>query len=118
MIPVSMATEYESVRTGRFLLTGPACNLIVSANVQQLYPGRGTMKKLVEQIARALVDVPEQVSVNEIESHQSIVIELSVAKQDLGKIIGRKGQNVQAIRTILNAASGKTKKRIILELLE
>jgi len=78
----------------------------------------GTMKTLVEEIAKALVDMPEQVSVNEIESHQSIVIELSVAKQDLGKIIGRKGQNVQAIRTILNAASGKTKKRIILELLE
>ena len=48
------------------------------------------MKKLVEEIAKALVDGPEQVSVNEIESHQSIVIELSVAKQDLGKIIGRK----------------------------
>jgi predicted RNA-binding protein YlqC (UPF0109 family) len=81
-------------------------------------PGRGTMKKLVEEIAKALVDAPEQVSVNEIESQQSIVVELAVAKQDLGKIIGKKGQNVQAIRTILNAASGKSKKRIILELLE
>ena len=67
------------------------------------------MKKLVEEIAKALVDLPEQVSVNEIESQQSIVIELAVAKHDLGKIIGRKG---------LNAASGKSKKRIILELLE
>jgi uncharacterized protein len=76
------------------------------------------MKKLVEEIAKALVDFPEQVSVNEIESHQSVVVELAVAKQDLGKIIGKKGQNVQAIRTILNAASGKSKKRIILELLE
>jgi len=76
------------------------------------------MKKLVVEIAKALVDDPEQVSVNEIESQQSVVIELSVAKQDLGKIIGRKGQNVQAIRTILNTASGKSKKRIILELLE
>ena len=52
------------------------------------------------------------------EQLEVIVIELAVAKQDLGKIIGRKGQNVQAIRTILNAASGKSKKRIILELLE
>ena len=76
------------------------------------------MKELVEKIAKALVDMPEEVQVNDIESQQSIVIELSVAKQDLGKIIGRKGQNVQAIRTILNAASGKTRKRIILELLE
>jgi len=76
------------------------------------------MKELVEEIARALVDDPEQVSANEIVTQQSIVIELGVAKSDLGKIIGRKGQNVQAIRTILNAASGKTKKRIILELLE
>lgn len=76
------------------------------------------MKNLVDEIAKALVDSPEQVSVNEIVSQQSIVIELEVAKQDLGKIIGRKGQNIQAIRTILNAASGKSKKRIILELLE
>jgi uncharacterized protein len=76
------------------------------------------MKKLVEEIAKALVDFPEQVSVNEIVSQQSIVVELAVAKQDLGKIIGKKGQNVQAIRTILNAASGKSKKRIILELME
>ncbi|PID39174.1 MAG: RNA-binding protein [Proteobacteria bacterium] len=76
------------------------------------------MKQLVEEIAKALVDMPEQVSVNEIETQQSVVVELAVAKQDLGKIIGRKGQNVQAIRAILNAASGKIKKRIILELLE
>jgi predicted RNA-binding protein YlqC (UPF0109 family) len=89
-----------------------------SSNALNLIAGRDAMKQLVEEIAKALVDFPDQVAVHEIESQQSIVIELSVAKQDLGKIIGRKGQNVQAIRTILNAASGKSKKRIILELLE
>jgi hypothetical protein len=89
-----------------------------SSNALNFIAGRDAMKQLVEEIAKALVDFPDQVAVHEIESQQSIVIELSVAKQDLGKIIGRKGQNVQAIRTILNAASGKSKKRIILELLE
>ena len=76
------------------------------------------MKDLIGYIARALVDQPEQVRVTEIEGDQTTVIELKVAKMDMGKIIGKQGRNAQAIRTILSAASGKVKKRIILEILE
>ena len=76
------------------------------------------MKELIEYIAKLLVDNPEEVSVTEIEGEQTSVIELKVAKEDIGKIIGKKGKNVQAMRTIINAASGKTRKRFVLELLE
>lgn len=76
------------------------------------------MKDLIGCIARALVDDPEQVRVTEIEGDQTTVIELKVAKMDMGKIIGKRGRTAQAIRTILSAASGKAKKRIILEILE
>lgn len=76
------------------------------------------MDKLIAQIARALVDSPDEVSVNEIEGNQITVIELRVAKSDLGKIIGKQGRNAQAMRTILSAASAKIKKRTILEIIE
>ena len=76
------------------------------------------MKDLVAYIAKALVDKPEEVVATEIEGQQSIVIELKVAKDDIGKIIGKGGQTARAIRTILNAASAKTKKRSILEIIE
>ncbi len=76
------------------------------------------MDKLIGLIARALVDSPEEVSVNEIEGNQITVIELKVAKSDLGKIIGKQGRNAQAMRTILGAASAKIKKRTILEIIE
>jgi uncharacterized protein len=76
------------------------------------------MKELVEQIARAIVDYPEQVAVTMVEGDQTTVIELSVAKSDIGKVIGKRGVNVSAIRTLLNAAGGKTKKRFVLEILE
>ncbi len=76
------------------------------------------MDKLIGLIARALVDSPEEVSVNEIEGNQITVIELKVAKSDLGKIIGKQGRNAQAMRTILSAASAKIKKRTILEIIE
>jgi predicted RNA-binding protein YlqC (UPF0109 family) len=76
------------------------------------------MKDLIGHIARALVDQPEQVRVTEIEGDQTTVIELKVAKMDMGKIIGKQGRTAQAIRTLLSAASGKAKKRIILEILE
>ena len=76
------------------------------------------MKDLIKHMAQALVDKPEDVVVTEIEGQQSSVIELKVAKEDLGKIIGKKGRNVQAMRTILNAASAKTRKRYVLELME
>lgn len=76
------------------------------------------MKELVKYIAQALVDYPDQVSVTEIEGNQTSVLELKVAKEDLGKIIGKQGRTARAIRTILSAASAKIKKRMVLEILE
>jgi hypothetical protein len=76
------------------------------------------MKDLLVEIAKAMVDNPEQVKVAEIKGGQTTVLELSVAKEDLGKVIGKQGRNAQAIRTILNAASAKTKKRTIMEIIE
>ena len=76
------------------------------------------MKDLISTIARALVDNPEQVSVTEIEGAHTSVLELKVAKSDLGKVIGKKGRTARAIRTILSGVSGKAKKRVVLEILE
>ena len=76
------------------------------------------MKDLITLIAKELVDHPEAVSVREVEGNHTAVLELKVAKVDLGKIIGKQGRNAQAMRTILSAASGKVKKRIILEIVE
>ncbi len=76
------------------------------------------MKDLVAYIAKALVDKPEEVVVTEIEGQQIYVIELKVAEKDIGKIIGKQGRTARAIRTILGAASAKTKKRSILEIIE
>ncbi len=76
------------------------------------------MKDLIKYIAQAMVDHPEQVEVSEVEGDRILVIELKVAKEDMGLIIGKQGRNVQAIRTILVAASGKVKKRTILEIIE
>ena len=76
------------------------------------------MKDLLAVIAKHMVDYPEQVSVREIDGANTIVLELAVAKQDLGKIIGAKGRNIGAIRTLMMAVSGKIHKRIVVELLE
>ena len=76
------------------------------------------MKDLVICIAKALVDKPEKVGVTEIEGQQAYVIELKVDREDIGKIIGKQGRTVLAIRTILNAASAKIKKRSSLEIIE
>jgi hypothetical protein len=76
------------------------------------------MKDLITYIAQALVDNPDQVAVTEIEGGQTLILELRVAKEDMGKIIGKHGRTAQAIRTLLSAASGKAKKRIVLEILE
>lgn len=76
------------------------------------------MKDLIKYIAEALVDYPEQVSVNEVVGNQTSVLELKVAKEDLGKIIGKQGRTARAIRTILSAASAKIKKRTVLEIIE
>jgi len=77
-----------------------------------------SMKGLVEIIARALVDQPENVSVNEVDGEAVTVLELRVAQQDLGKVIGKQGRTARAIRTILSAAGMKIRKRFVLEILE
>jgi predicted RNA-binding protein YlqC (UPF0109 family) len=76
------------------------------------------MKELVQYIAQSLVDFPEQVEVAEIEGSQTSVLELKVAKEDLGKIIGKQGRTAQAIRTLLSAVAAKEKKRTVLEIIE
>ena len=76
------------------------------------------MKELIEYIAKALVDNPDQVEVTEVEGQSTSVIELKVAKEDLGKIIGKQGRTARAMRTILSAASTKIKKRAVLEIIE
>jgi predicted RNA-binding protein YlqC (UPF0109 family) len=76
------------------------------------------MKDLINYIAQALVDHPEQVSVNEIVGDQTSVLELKVAKEDIGKVIGKQGRTARAMRTILSAASAKIKKRTVLEIVE
>jgi len=76
------------------------------------------LKELVEYIAKSLVDKPEEVQVTEVGGEQTIVYELRVAKDDLGKVIGKQGRTARAIRTILGAASTKLKKRSVLEILE
>lgn len=76
------------------------------------------MKDLIGYIAQALVDFPDDVSVSEVEGQHTTVLELQVAKKDMGKIIGRQGRTAQAIRTILSAASGKSGKRFVLEIIE
>ena len=76
------------------------------------------MKELIEQIAKALVDSPEEVSVTAVEGQQVTVLELRVAPGDLGKVIGKQGRTARSIRTILGAAGMKLKKRFTLEILE
>jgi predicted RNA-binding protein YlqC (UPF0109 family) len=76
------------------------------------------MKELIEMIAKALVDHPEEVVVKPIEGEQSTVLELRVAASDLGKVIGKQGRTARSIRTILGAAGMKLKRRFTLEILE
>jgi predicted RNA-binding protein YlqC (UPF0109 family) len=76
------------------------------------------LRNLVEVMAKALVDLPDEVFVSEIVGEQTTVIELKVAKSDLGKIIGKQGNNARSLRTILAAVSTKLRKRSVLEILE
>jgi len=76
------------------------------------------MKELIEYIAKALVDNPDEVSVAEVEGDTVSVLELKVAKNDLGKVIGKQGRTARAIRTILSAASTRGQKRAVLEIVE
>lgn len=76
------------------------------------------MGELVEYIAKSLVDNPDEVSVNEVEGSQSIIIELKVAPEDMGKIIGKQGRIAKAIRTVVKAAAIKENKRVVVEILQ
>ena len=76
------------------------------------------MKELIKYIVQALVDHPEQIDISETVGEQSTVLEIKVAKEDMGKIIGKQGRTAQAMRTILNAVSAKVKKRTIMEIID
>ena len=80
--------------------------------------GGREMKELLELIAKALVDSPDQVSVYEVAGEQTTILELRVAQEDLGKVIGKQGRTARAIRTILSAAGMKLRKRFHLEIIE
>lgn len=75
------------------------------------------MKELVEIIAKALVDIPESVQVNEVNGEQSIILELKVAPGDMGKVIGKQGRIAKAIRTVVKAAAIKENKRVVVEII-
>ncbi len=77
-----------------------------------------TLKELLDVMVRALVDIPEEVRVSEIKGEQTTVFELVVAKEDLGKVIGKQGKTAKALRTILTAASTKLRLRSVLEIIE
>lgn len=76
------------------------------------------MKELVEIIAKSLVDSPDQVKVNEVGGEQSIILELRVAPEDMGKIIGKQGRIAKAIRTVVKAAAIKVDKRVVVEIID
>lgn len=76
------------------------------------------LRDLIEYVSKSLVDMPEKVEVTEINGEQTTVIELKVDKSDLGKVIGKQGRTARALRTILNAASTKLRKRSVLEIIE
>jgi len=74
------------------------------------------MKELVETIARAIVDEPEQIHVNQVEGEKSLILELSVADDDMGKVIGKQGRIARAIRTVVKAAATKEGKKVIVDI--
>jgi len=76
------------------------------------------MKELLEAIAKALVDNPDEVSVNEVEGEKSIILELKVSKDDMGKVIGKQGRIAKAIRTVIKAAAVKENKRVVVEIIQ
>lgn len=76
------------------------------------------LRDMIEYIAKSLVDNPDEVKVTEIEGEQTVVLELKVAKEDLGKVIGKQGRTARAMRTLLGAAAAKVKRRAVLEIIE
>lgn len=80
--------------------------------------GGNAMKELLESIARALVEFPDEVSVNEVEGDNEIILELRVAKEDMGKVIGKQGRIAKAIRTVVKAAAIKENVRVAVEIVQ
>lgn len=76
------------------------------------------MKELLETLAKALVDYPDEVSVHEVEGEKSIILELKVSKEDIGKVIGKQGRIAKAIRTVIKAAAVKSNRRVVVEILQ
>lgn len=76
------------------------------------------MKELLENIAKALVDFPDEVFVNEIQNEKSIILELKVAKDDMGKVIGKQGRIAKAIRTVVKAAAVKDNRRVVVDIIQ
>ena len=110
---------------GRLVKNNPAAGRRLSRRVSRAADRRDarfrrgkSMKQLIEDIAKALVDIPEEVDVNVIEGEQTTVLELKVAPSDLGKVIGKQGRTARSIRTILGAAGMKLNRRFTLEILE
>src|SRR4051812_24387483 len=102
-------------------MSGPAARTSRAAeaeNTRKETPSMAGMKELIEDIAKALVDEPEQVSVRETTGEQVTVLELRVAPGDLGKVIGKQGRTARSIRTLLGAAGMKQNRRFTLEILE
>ena len=81
-------------------------------------PGQPALRELIDFLARGLVDRPEEVEVEEVSEPDALVFELKVAEEDLGKVIGKQGRTAKALRTILSAASAKSRRRVVLEILE
>jgi uncharacterized protein len=79
---------------------------------------QSSLRELVEYLARGLVDSPEKVEVEEVDEPDALVFELKVADEDLGKVIGKQGRTAKAMRTILSAASSKTRRRVLLDIIE
>lgn len=97
------------------IVTGEAT---ASITPEQAAVNAEVLKGLIETMARALVDSPEKVDVTEVDGNSTVVLELRVAKDDLGKIIGKQGRTARSMRTILSAASTKVRRRAVLEIIE
>lgn len=93
-------------------------NTLGPAGEYKMSYDHSSLRDLVEFMAKSLVDNPDQVEVNEVVGEQTTVVELKVAKEDLGKVIGKQGRTARSMRTILNAASTKLHKRSVLEIVE
>jgi predicted RNA-binding protein YlqC (UPF0109 family) len=118
LVTLDARKSVDCARTARTVAREPACEYLGSSASALWICGGSRMKQLIEAIVHALVDKPEEVQIKEVIGEHAHVLELRVAKEDLGKVIGKGGAHASAIRTLMAAASGKEKKRYILEIIE